>query len=41
MLYIDITDNGSHYATYSNPDAYYVINEIKRYFREGIFPIGN
>ena len=41
MLYIDINDNGSHSATYSNPDAYYVINEIKRYFREGIFPIGN
>ena len=41
MLYLDINDNGSHSATYRNPDVYYVINEIKRYFREGIFPIGN
>ena len=37
FLYLDITDNGSHSATYRNPEIHYVINEIKRYFREGIF----
>ena len=41
VLYLDISDNGTHSAIYTEPDVNYVINEIKRYFREGIFPKGN
>ena len=41
MFYLDITDHGEHCASYFNPNVNYVINEIKRYFRDGIFPQGN
>lgn len=41
ILYLDIFDNGTQIGVqYRNPQWRFVINEIKRYYREGIKPTG-